>query len=77
MAERMVSYSHINDRGGVRFSQYAKDPLPAWAVDVIEYTEMTSTEEFEALQAEVKAWRERFPQYVYRPQDECVALKMS
>ena len=27
------------------------------------------------LQAEVDAWRVRFPQYVYRPQDEVVALR--
>lgn len=26
--------------------------------------------------AEVLAWRERFPSYEYRPQDECVALKL-
>ena len=25
--------------------------------------------------AELSAWRERFPSYVYRPQDDCVALK--
>lgn len=25
--------------------------------------------------AELAAWRERFPQYVYRPQDDCVSLK--
>ena len=29
----------------------------------------------EPLFAEIAAWRERFPQYTYRPQDECVALK--
>ncbi len=29
-----------------------------------------------ALLAEVVAWRERFPQYVYRPQDDVVALKL-
>lgn len=28
-----------------------------------------------ALCAEVSAWRKRFPQYRYRPQDECVALE--
>lgn len=27
------------------------------------------------LEAEVQAWRQRFPQYVYRPQDDCVALR--
>lgn len=27
-------------------------------------------------EAEVLAWRERFPSYEYRPQDECVALKL-
>jgi hypothetical protein len=29
------------------------------------------------LELEVLAWRERFPQYVYRPQDDCVALRVS
>ena len=24
---------------------------------------------------ELDAWRERFPQYVFRPQDDCVALR--
>ena len=28
-----------------------------------------------ALAAEVSAWRERFPQHAYRPQDDCVALR--
>jgi len=28
-----------------------------------------------ALLAEVDAWQERFPQYRYRPQDDCVALQ--
>lgn len=28
------------------------------------------------LEAELAAWRSRFPQYEYRPQDECVALKL-
>ena len=28
------------------------------------------------LLAEVLAWRERFPEYEHRPQDECVALKL-
>lgn len=27
------------------------------------------------LEAEVKAWRERFPRYEYRRADDCVALK--
>lgn len=28
-----------------------------------------------ALHAEVSAWRERFKQHEYRPQDDCVALR--
>lgn len=28
------------------------------------------------MENEVAAWRARFPQYEYRPQDECVALKL-
>ena len=27
------------------------------------------------LQAEIAAWRSLFPEFAYRPQDECVALK--
>ena len=29
----------------------------------------------ETLEAEVHAWRARFQQYIYRPQDECVTLR--
>ena len=29
-----VHYAHKQDPSGVRFRQYAKDPLPHWAVDV-------------------------------------------
>jgi hypothetical protein len=36
---------------------------------------MTNAELALVLQ-EVLAWRERFPHYVYRPQDDCVALKL-
>jgi len=28
------------------------------------------------LEREVNAWRARFPEHVYRPQDECVALRL-
>lgn len=28
------------------------------------------------LRREVDAWQHRFPQYVFRPQDDCVALRM-
>lgn len=28
------------------------------------------------LEAEVMAWRERFPEHAYRKQDDCVALKL-
>lgn len=31
------------------------------------------TQKFEI---EVMAWRSRFPQYEYRPQDDCIALKL-
>lgn len=30
----------------------------------------------ESTAAELEAWRERFPAYVYRPQDDCVALRL-
>lgn len=26
------------------------------------------------IEAEVAAWRARFPRYIYRPQDDCVSL---
>lgn len=29
------------------------------------------------MENELKAWRERFPQYEYRQQDECIALRMN
>jgi len=32
--EPMIHYAHQQDPKGVRFRQYAKDPVPAWAVDV-------------------------------------------
>ena len=32
--------------------------------------------DLQTLENEVTAWRARFPQYEYRPQDECVALKL-
>lgn len=31
--------------------------------------------EMSALRAELDAWRNRFPQYVYRPQDDVVSLR--
>ena len=31
---------------------------------------------YDNINNEVSAWRERFPQYEYRSQDECIALKM-
>ena len=31
--------------------------------------------EIDALHKEVAAWRSRFPELSYRPQDECVALR--
>lgn len=32
--EEQVTYGHKNGDSGIRFRQYAKDALPAWAVDV-------------------------------------------
>lgn len=32
--------------------------------------------DLQKLENEVMAWRSRFPEYEYRPQDECVALKL-
>lgn len=34
LGEPMVHYAHKQDPNGIRFRQYAKDPLPQWAVDV-------------------------------------------
>ena len=31
--------------------------------------------ETDRLRTELAAWRERFPAYTYRPQDDCVALE--
>lgn len=38
-SEPMVHYAHESEPEGVRFKQYAKDPLPPWAVDVQPYTQ--------------------------------------
>jgi hypothetical protein len=32
--------------------------------------------EQEDMERELSAWRARFPEYVYRPQDDCVALRV-
>lgn len=32
--EPQVTYAHRDEPNGARFNQYAKDPLPCWAVDV-------------------------------------------
>ena len=40
------------------------------------YAEACVKAERERAQAEVMAWRERFPAYVYRPQDDCVSLRL-
>ena len=36
--ESMVTYAHKQKPNGIRFRQYAKDPLPQWAVDVQQCT---------------------------------------
>lgn len=36
----MVSYRHRDGDAGVRFVQYAKDPVPIWAVDVQPFVEV-------------------------------------
>lgn len=33
-SEPTLTYAHQQDPKGIRFRQYAKDPLPPWAVDV-------------------------------------------
>ena len=34
LGEPMVHYAHQQDPKGMRFRQYAKEKIPAWAVDV-------------------------------------------
>ena len=41
---KMITYSHKDGPAGVRFSQYAKDPVPLWAVDVREVTGVKTSE---------------------------------
>jgi hypothetical protein len=60
----------------------AEDPMcPAHGTAAQEERELQEreTERLErtvaAQQRELAAWRERFPQYVYRPQDDVVTLK--
>jgi len=31
---KMITYAHEGDPHGTRFRQYAKDPVPVWAVDI-------------------------------------------
>lgn len=45
-----------------------RNHTPAWP-------KVVPAEVAASLEAEVLAWRERFPQYTYRKQDDCVALK--
>ena len=49
-----ISYAHVSDPGGQRFIQYAKDPIPSWAVDVKSYVE----EEKESVQIIVTSCNE-------------------
>lgn len=44
--------------------EYANDAIQPYNNRIIE------------LEAELAAWKERFPKYEYRPQDDCVALKL-
>lgn len=56
-----------------------RDTYPTEVIACAEYEirtfERPSADTSKSLLAEVKAWRERFPQYEYRAQDDCVALK--
>lgn len=56
--------------------QYDNHPDLTFAPGVREWIEAATPDEVSALIAEIRAWRERFPEYGYRPQDECVALSM-
>lgn len=44
--------------------------------DVIAYGRQCVQAALESTAAELEAWRERFPAHVYRPQDDCVALRL-
>jgi hypothetical protein len=40
------------------------------------YEAQAREREQDMLHTELKAWRTRFPQYVYRPQDDTISLKL-
>jgi|SRR5579859_1978747 len=48
--EKMVNYAHQADPTGQRFQQFAKDPLPPWAVDLQETLEADSSTAIEFFQ---------------------------
>ena len=56
-------------------STYPKE-LVAKAEFELHVFDQVSSDTGAELLAEVVAWRTRFPEYEYRPQDECVALKL-
>lgn len=46
-----------------------------WATEKFHQRAVAELERLASLEKEVAAWRERFPNLKYRPQDDCVALK--
>lgn len=34
MDEQLITYAHIDNPDGCRFTAFAKDPVPQWAVDI-------------------------------------------
>ena len=50
---------------------------PVYTADQLrEHGRQCAQAALESTAAELEAWRERFPAYVYRPQDDCVALRL-
>lgn len=49
--EEMVSYAHKDGPAHTRFTQFKKDPLPPWAVDVRPYVEPVRNTDIKSKQA--------------------------
>ncbi|MBV8060546.1 MAG: hypothetical protein JO253_03350 [Alphaproteobacteria bacterium] len=61
----------------VRGTNHPLDNWPDLAAKAgtLEFIAAADPDTVRALALEVLAWRERYPQQVYRPQDDCVALR--
>lgn len=62
---------------GDQYEEGWESSVPAYdEAQLLAYAEACVKAERERAQAEVLAWRTRFPQYTYRPQDDCVSLRL-